>query len=1499
MRLRVRLLRVGGDVEDVEVTADANARVGDVARALASRDPHGDGGRRSGTVTLGVRGAGAEGFVTLEAADRLSDLGIASGSDVRVEEPAGPSRKAVARLRVVAGPDAGRTFPLPVGTSMVGRDKSCELVLADAAVSKRHARLVVTETSVEIVDMNSANGVVVDGVPVRRHDVSGGVDVLLGRTVVTVEWLRADDRRRGRIPRVVDFVRSPRVEPRFPGVERETLEYPARPEPQPFPWLAVLSPLAMGAATFAVTQSPLTLLFVLMSPLLMMGMWMGAALQARRRRRSAREAFQETFDRIAREVEEESARECAARFGEAPSLGEVCEAIGEGGSLLWSRRPEHWSFLHVRLGVGPVPSRNGWKGPAHRDRAVAADAERVEALLARARTLPAAPVVECLPAAGGLGVAGEVRLAAGYLRGLLLQLAGLHSPAELVLAGILGPRWRGEFEDVKWLPHVEGARGLLGGSTFATTPASAVTLVSAMESLLEARAGVEDPAPARLGPLDAARSAEQEGADPGRTVGAPPPTPVVLLLVSEDAPVDRGRLIRLVERSATRGVVPVVVARSLQALPAACRTFVELRGERTAQAGFVRLGEFRGPMSVDSLPRDQMGRLCRALARFRDAGEPAEAVSDVPSTVSLVSILGAELSTDGDAVIDRWRQNGSVVSGGEGVGPPAVPRLRALVGSTAEGALALDLRAHGPHALVGGTTGSGKSEFLQAWVLALAAEYSPERVTFLLVDYKGGAAFGDCVRLPQCVGLVTDLNPHLVRRALASLRAEIRFRELLFQRKGAKDVIELERRRDPECPPALVIVIDEFAALVGEVPEFVDGVIDIAQRGRSLGIHLILATQRPAGVIREAVRANTNLRVALRMAEAADSEDVVGSGEAAGFDPSVPGRAIAKRGPGRATVFQAAYSGGRTVAAADPQVSVVSFGLGSPTMWPTSRASSTPRLAEDGSTDQLCLVETMRSAAESLGLGSPRRPWLEELACVYDLSALPQRSDVRLAVGVGDFPARQSQETVSFEPDASGHLAVVGTSGSGKSTLLRTLALAAGRTSRISQTRVYAVDSGSGGLRMLEPLPHVGSVIPGDDSERVLRLFRTLLAWLDERVQRFSAASAGDLEQYRLQSGVPVEERVIVLIDGFEAFRAHYETVPGRRAAFDALQRIVTEGRAVGIHLAVAANRLQGIPSAMQAQIQRRVVLRMADSDAYAAMGAPGDVLDASSPPGRALWDGVEMQVAVPGGTASLRGQAEAIAAQAVEMVSAGWGRAEPIGALPTSYGVDDLPDSVAGLPVVGVSDADLGPLGFSPVGVMILTGPPLSGRSNALAALAVAMRRWRADVRLFMIAEPRSPLLEAAGWAGTASTPEEAAALLSSVTGGSGEVAPAVFVEGFGDLVASSAERGLSRAVRAARSGELLLVAEGDVSTWGSSFGVGGEAKAARRGVILQPESHDGDVVVKTPFPRFARGEFPVGRGIAVERGRMHRVQFPLVDEEAWIVHMGGDRRGEGRQDP
>ena len=308
-----------------------------------------------------------------------------------------------------------------------------------------------------------------------------------------------------------------------------------------------------------------------------------------------------------------------------------------------------------------------------------------------------------------------------------------------------------------------------------------------------------------------------------------------------------------------------------------------------------RDGSEHDEVSADSLSPERALELALALAPARDAGGTGS--QGIPQRVALLDLLDVE-EPDARWVSERWES----ASG-----------LGATVGAAVGEPFGVDLRDDGPHGLVAGTTGAGKSELLQTLVAALAVSHPPNRLAFLLVDYKGGAAFKDCLSFPHTVGLVTDLDAHLTRRALASLNAELQRRERILRDAGAKDLADLERRDPDRAPPSLVIVIDEFATLAKEVPDFVDGVVDVAQRGRSLGVHLVLATQRPGGAVSENIRANTNLRIALRVNESAESADVIGTPDAARIPRDLPGRAFARTGHGELTEIQTAYVGGATV----------------------------------------------------------------------------------------------------------------------------------------------------------------------------------------------------------------------------------------------------------------------------------------------------------------------------------------------------------------------------------------------------------------------------------------------------------------------------------------------------------------------------------------------------------------------------------------------------------
>ena len=235
----------------------------------------------------------------------------------------------------------------------------------------------------------------------------------------------------------------------------------------------------------------------------------------------------------------------------------------------------------------------------------------------------------------------------------------------------------------------------------------------------------------------------------------------------------------------------------------------------------------------------------------------------------------------------RWREPGRPGAGGG--------RLSAVLGVGAGGPLSADLALDGPHALLAGTTGSGKSELLTAWLLQLACTVPPDLLSLVLVDYKGGSAFTPLRGLPHTAGVLTDLDPADTARALSSLEAEVRRRERILTRAGAKDVTRLPAGT---VLPRLLVVVDEFATLACEHPDVLDTLVRVAAQGRSLGIHLVLATQRPGGVVSPAIRANTSLRVCLKVLDTADSREVLGHDGAAHL-PRHPGRVIVAGGWGR------------------------------------------------------------------------------------------------------------------------------------------------------------------------------------------------------------------------------------------------------------------------------------------------------------------------------------------------------------------------------------------------------------------------------------------------------------------------------------------------------------------------------------------------------------------------------------------------------------------------
>ncbi|QBE48548.1 FtsK/SpoIIIE domain-containing protein [Leucobacter triazinivorans] len=1347
MKLRVTLALPRGEWRDVSLSCDITTTVADTARTLIRAGVSGDPQLerialdRIAPVTLLARAQSDSARVLLDPAAPVGASGLQSGWIVQpVLEfgDHGTAQRAVdvaGYVEVLSGRHRDALFSLVAGANPIGRDRECRIHLGDDSVSRRHA-VIDVGSEVVIRDLGSANGTRVDGEAVQAHRITRVCTATLGEVSLRITPGPPPTGPPGLSHRVM-HTRVPRVAPRFPQSERELPAPPAPSAPSRIPVLAMLAPMLMGGAMYAMTQSPMSLMMVAFSPLMMIGSWLDGRASRRRRLKRELSRFEESMSAEQAELAELREREIEVRAAETPTLPEVMAAISERDGLLWTRRPEHRSFLEVRFGDGTLPSRTAVTLPP-RGETERAQWELLRRIEERFRDVAPVPVLERFDRCGSIGVAGDRLWAEGMARSLALQLVGLHSPAELTLACFADSERTEEWGWLKWLPHVDAVTSPLPVWQLADDAASSTRLLIALEGLLEARRASAGSRKTVRSHLDVRTRNDDEQSE---AIDGLPVTPAVIVLVLECRLVDQSRLIALAEDGPDSGIHLIWVARERARLPAACRTFVEL-GQAEGRVGFVRTGTVVPLRRIEFIEAPRALELARRLAPVEDTSAKVLDESDLPRSVHLRELHDADLLGGAPPIVHAWAASGTLTAQWTPGAEREQIALAAVVGQGSEGPAAIDLRTHGPHALVGGTTGAGKSEFLQTWIMSMAARVSPERLTFLLVDYKGGAAFAECTELPHTVGLVTDLSPHLVRRALTSLRAELRYREELLARHGAKDLISMERRSDPAAPPVLVIVIDEFAALANEVPEFVDGVIDVAQRGRSLGLHLIMATQRPAGVIKDSLRANSNLRVALRMADELDSRDVIGVDDAAYFDPETPGRGAIKIGPGRVSHFQTGYLGGRAASVVpETRIDVRSlrFTEGEPWDIPPepgparSERGEPPRDIEE-------LRDGIVEAARIAGLASPRRPWLDALPETLDLQALRDRTDGpgfggavggtdgSAAIGLRDEPAAQAQRPVCIDLEEAGSIAFIGAGGTGKTSALITLAASLSMGARGQPLAMYAIDAAGGALDALAPLPTVGALAPLSDIELVGRILQRMLDLIAERGPRYAAARAGGLAAYRRTSGGEREPRAVLLIDGFGAFRQATEGLGGPSSPFQMLGEIMMTGRAVGVHVVLTADRPAAIPAAMSASLQQHYVFRLAGPHDYSHLGVAGEVLD-EAPPGRALLAGEpdEIQIALLGGAQNLAGQARELEQLAITLRHGGVQQAAEVRNAPDRVPLSELATDSGGRPVYGIDTRTFVPVGMRMSGLGVVSGPAGSGQSTAVRSCVEALSRWAA----------------------------------------------------------------------------------------------------------------------------------------------------------------------------
>ncbi|WP_163162325.1 FtsK/SpoIIIE domain-containing protein [Arthrobacter sp. Alg241-R88] len=950
-----------------------------------------------------------------------------------------PGEDAPLALAVHTGVGAGTVVPLRRGSYTIGRSGT-RIVIPDPELSREHARLVVAETDIMIIDLDSANGIHVDGKRIRNAVVSTESSIRCGNTTMSLVF--------------VDLAAKTLADAGTSTQRPLTVPGRADTANRALLLLTAVLPLLIGIGLAVLTGLWMFLAFAAVSAVSVLV----PLASERRQRRELRKA-------IAAAVEEDRQR----RRRSGPSLALLALAVSQNQGITAVSSGEDRVWL--RLGEAPQPA-NVKVEPA--------------ATSVGLPCLDAVPVT--LDPARPTTFRGSDHVADGIIRSLLMQLAGY--------------------------PRGHGTRivicGQAGRLPLAARYLPSVTLTASAADIL---------------PILSA------GFGRGYQHG------VVLLLASSNAEDDRGTI---AESAAALGwqVLQFSTAES------AGTWDVEL----TERKSLLRLAAGDIAFVPDLAREDVFLSFCRQLAvhqERRDAEEPA-----VPEVCSLPEVLS--LSPHHTAA--RWKAS----TRNHGLHVP--------LGLSATGVRILDLQADGPHLLVAGTTGSGKSELLRTLTLALALSHPPDRVNFLFVDFKGGAGLGPLTELVHCVGLLTDLSAHELERTLISLRAEIRLREEALAAARVPDLAAYRSSGASENFPLphLVVVIDEFRMLVDDAPEVLRELLRIAAIGRSLGIHLVMATQRPQGALTADIRANVTSSIALRVQSEMESTDIISSKAAAGISIDAPGRAFLARGTEAPQEFQTAslapiHNGGSRPAGA------VKVELAADCLASAERGGPEGRLPAGQTPAQAAapLVNLVRNLWCERKGRAPRLPVAPPLpsnlpAPPETTSASPPGShgnqDWAIELGLLDLPDQQRLVPLVWNPAADGHLALIGAPSSGATEALE-LAVMQLLLNPV-EAHCYILDAG-GTFLTLATHPAIGAHAGLHELRRAVRVL--------ERLKQELARRLG-------QGGGHGEVPLVLVISGWGSWVSAFRAGPLAWAE-DLVQDLARDGGQAGIVVTAAGDR--------------------------------------------------------------------------------------------------------------------------------------------------------------------------------------------------------------------------------------------------------------------------------------------------------------------------------------
>lgn len=1005
------------------------------------------------------------------------------------------------------------------------------------------------------------------------------------------------------------FFRSPRFKAGIEPVEITIDPPPAKEEGDQTPLIYTLGPmLSMGmvsllmgygslasmssgksnSASLQVTMCVLMLVSMIIWPLLSRR-WQKRRVKQKEKLRQTK--YKEYIESKRELIHSEMDHEKKVLEENYISLGEAYNIVIEKKRNLWEREIDQSDFLDLRLGLGNKEFSGMVKYPEERftlqdDNLM----ELVNELGAESKVLENVPINLSFVENNISAIIGEGKQKNAFIDGLILQLVTFHSYTDLKIVVFTNEKNETRWEYLKTMPHTWNNTRTM--RYFSTNNDEAKELSLALEQVYQQRTETDE---------DSEYTVSDEDKDYKNF------SPYYFIIIDDFKQVRELEIIKDVcEANINSGFSIVIINNRLANLPNECHTFISINDEKSGVFENEIVSNKQKEFVADYDLNIDMYQVAKRLANIPI--ETAKENSELPSMISFLEMYNCGKVEQLD-ILNRWKNSNPTKTLQAPIG---VDKNRELF------KLDLHEKAHGPHGLIAGMTGSGKSELIITYILSMALNYSPDEVSFILIDYKGGGLAGAFenketgLRLPHLAGTITNLDTAEIYRSLASIQSELRRRQKKFNEtrdqlnESTIDIYKYQTLYKEglvkEPIPHLIIVSDEFAELKDQQPDFMDELISTARIGRSLGVHLILATQKPAGVVDDQIWSNSKFRICLKVQDRSDSMDMIKSPVAAALKET--GRFYLQVGYNELFAMgQSAWSGAQYYPQEKMQTKIderVDFidDVGNVVK---SIDSTNRKIKLESKGEEITNIvkyicdEAKQENKYARRLWLPKIPaeiFVEELKKKYNY--VPLLHNINPILGEFDDPNNQRQAILTLPLSENGSAIIYGSAGAGKELALTTMIYSIITDHSPDEVNLYIMDFGAETLRNFKDAPQVGDVILQSDEEKVANLLKMLNKILEERKKLFVDYN-GNYDFYIKHSGktLPI---IVVVINNYDAFSETYDKYT------DDLGVLTREANKYGIEFVVTAGTTTSLRYRIRQNFPQNICLQFNDESDYSAV---------------------------------------------------------------------------------------------------------------------------------------------------------------------------------------------------------------------------------------------------------------------------------------------------------